>query len=119
MLVTKQHIANNSIEDDYSKSVSIEHRKKFAQFFTPFPIADLMAQWIIGNKNLKNILEPAFGLGVFSRAILNHKEDVEINGFEIDANIFENAKQHFEDTESVNLLLKDYLFKIVYFPAHN
>ena len=40
MIVTKQHILNNAIENDYSKSISIEHRKKFAQFFTPFPIAD-------------------------------------------------------------------------------
>ena len=43
MVATKEHITNNSIENDYSKSISIEHRKKFAQFFTPFPIADLMA----------------------------------------------------------------------------
>ena len=115
MVVTKEHtggepLANNSIENDYSKSISIEHRKKFAQFFTPFPIANLMAKWILGNQNLKTVLEPAFGLGVFSRAILNYKEDIEIKGFEVDATIFENAKQHFEDTENLNLLLQDYMY---------
>ncbi len=110
MMVAKEYITKNSIENDYLKSSSIEHRKKFAQFFTPFPIADLMAKWILGNKNLKTVLEPAFGLGVFSRAILNYKEDIEVKGFEIDAIIFENAKQHFEDTENINLLLQDYMY---------
>ena len=110
MIVTKEHITNNSIENDYSKSISIEHRKKFAQFFTPFSIADLMAKWILANSELKTVLEPAFGLGVFSRAILNYKEDVEIKGFEVDTTIYENAKQHFGDTENVNLLLQDYMY---------
>lgn len=110
MIVAKEYIANNSIENDYSKSISIEHRKKFAQFFTPFPIANLMAKWILGNENLKTVLEPAFGLGVFSRAILNYKEDIKIKGFEVDATIFENATQHFEETENVNLLLEDYMY---------
>ena len=32
MIELKEHITNNSIENDYSKSVSLEHRKKFAQF---------------------------------------------------------------------------------------
>ena len=109
MVVTKEYDTTNSIENDYSKSISIEHRKKFAQFFTPFPIADLMAKWILSNEKLKTVLEPAFGLGVFSRAILNHKEDIKIKGFEIDATIFKNAKQHFE-AENVNLLLQDYMY---------
>ncbi len=110
MIVTKKYITNNSIENDYSKSISIEHRKKFAQFFTPFPIADLMSKWILGNKKLKTVLEPAFGLGVFSRAILNQNESVEIKGFEIDNAIFENAKQYFEDTDNVNIHLQDYMY---------
>lgn len=110
MKINKYYIANNSIENSYSKSISIEHRKKFAQFFTPFSIADLMVKWILGNKNLKTVLEPAFGLGIFSRAILSYKEDIEIKGFEVDSTIFENAKQHFKDTKNINLLLQDYMY---------
>ncbi len=111
MIAAKEHINNNSIENDYSKSISIEHRKKFAQFFTPFPIADLMAKWILGNPNLKNILEPAFGLGIFSRALLSHKENINIKGFEVDETIFENATTHFDDVENVSLHLQDYMYK--------
>ena len=110
MMDLKEHIINNSIENDYSKSISLDHRKKFAQFFTPFPIADLMVKWILGNPNLKNVLEPAFGLGIFSRALLYHKEDICIKGFEVDETIFENANFHFDEFENVNLLLQDYMY---------
>ncbi|MFZ4375980.1 MAG: HsdM family class I SAM-dependent methyltransferase [Saprospiraceae bacterium] len=110
MIVTEKHIINNSIENNYSKSISIEHRKKFAQFFTPFPIADAMAKWLLGNDQLKDVLEPAFGLGVFSRAILNHKKEINIKGFEVDETIFNNAKQYFQDIENVDLLLQDYMY---------
>jgi len=92
MSTVKKHIKSHDIEREYSKSTSIVHRKKFAQFFTPFPIADLMAKWIIGNENLKTVLEPAFGLGIFSRALLNYKETIKIKGFEIDQNILSNQK---------------------------
>jgi len=110
MIETTEHIVNNSIENNYSNSISLEHRKKFAQFFTPFPIADAMAKWLLGNDQLKDVLEPAFGLGVFSRAILNHKKEINIKGFEVDETIFNNAKQYFQDIENVNLLLQDYMY---------
>ncbi len=110
MISTKEYITNNSIENDYSKSISMEHRKKFAQFFTPFSIASLMAKWILGNNNLKTVLEPAFGLGIFSRAILSLKEDLYIKGFEVDATIYEKAKQNFEGNEDINIHLQDYMY---------
>ncbi|WP_374548761.1 class I SAM-dependent DNA methyltransferase [Flavobacterium sp.] len=110
MVETTEHIINNSIESDYSKSISLEHRKKFAQFFTPFPIAKAMAKWILGNKQLKTVLEPAFGLGVFSRAILSQNKEINIKGFEVDETIFGNAKEYFDDFENVNLHLQDYMY---------
>lgn len=110
MVETTEHIINNSIESDYSKSISIEHRKRFAQFFTPFSIANAMAKWILGNKQLKTVLEPAFGLGVFSRAILSQNKEINIKGFEVDETIFGNAKEYFDDFENVNLHLQDYMY---------
>ncbi len=100
---------DNYIEREYSKFTSIEHRKKFAQFFTPFPIARLMAKWLLGNENLKSVLEPAFGLGVFSRAILAEKK-VDIKGFEIDQNIYKEAKKSFDGNENVSIILEDYIY---------
>jgi adenine-specific DNA-methyltransferase len=110
MVETTEHIINNSIESDYSKSISLEHRKRFAQFFTPFPIAEAMAKWILGNKQLKNVLEPAFGLGVFSRVLLSQNKEINIKGFEVDETIFGNAKEYFDDFENVNLHLQDYMY---------
>ncbi len=110
MITLKEHITNNTVEDNYSQSVSIEHRKKYAQFFTPFFIAELMAKWILGNDKLKTVLEPAFGLGVFSRALLNQKKDIHIKGFDIDKTIFREAKSYFNDHNNVNLHLEDYMY---------
>ena len=110
MTTVKTYTASNDIENEYSKFTSIDHRKKFAQFFTPFSIADLMAKWLLGNEQLKDVLEPAFGLGVFSRALLNRREDLNIKGFEIDTNIFEKSKNIFEDQENVNLQQSDYIY---------
>lgn len=101
---------NNQVEKDYSKKISLEHRKKFAQFFTPFPLASLMADWLLGNQRLKTILEPAFGLGVFTRALLSKKSDLSIKGFDIDETIHSEAIEIFNDTPSFDLLLEDYMF---------
>ncbi len=40
MLATKIHITSNEPEKEYVQTVSLEHRKKFAQFFTPFVVAE-------------------------------------------------------------------------------
>ncbi len=110
MAVLKEHITNNAIESKYAQSVSIEHRKKYAQFFTPFPIANLMARWILGNDNLKTVLEPAFGLGIFSRALLNQKKGINIKGFEIDKTIFKEAQTYFDAYKNVAIHLEDYMY---------
>ena len=101
---------DNQVEKGYSKLISLEHRKKFAQFFTPFQLASLMADWLFGNQNLKTVLEPAFGLGVFSRALLNKKTDLSIKGFDIDEKIFAEAKEVFNDAPNVDIHLEDYIF---------
>ena len=101
---------DNQVEKDYSKITSLEHRRKFAQFFTPFQLATLMVDWLLGNKNLKTVLEPAFGLGVFSRALISKKSDLSIKGFDIDEKIFAESKEIFNNTSIVELHLKDYMF---------
>ncbi|MEZ4915485.1 MAG: class I SAM-dependent methyltransferase [Chitinophagales bacterium] len=98
------------LEKKYSKNTDLEHRKKFAQFFTPQPIADLMSDWLLGNENCKTILEPAFGLGIFSRTLLNKNNNLNIKGFDIDETIIKEAKTHFESFNNVSLNLEDYMF---------
>ena len=98
------------LEKIYSEKTSLTHRKEFAQFFTPQPIANLMADWLLGNKSLKTVLEPAFGLGIFSRTLIEKKGNLKIKGFDIDETIFNEAKQYFESFKNVSLNLEDYMY---------
>jgi adenine-specific DNA-methyltransferase len=97
------------LEKKYSIKTNLAHRKKFAQFFTPKPIATLMSNWLLGNKSLKTVLEPAFGLGIFSRTLLAKKDDLKIKGFDIDENILKEAKTYFKTHKNISLFLQDYM----------
>jgi adenine-specific DNA-methyltransferase len=59
---------------------------------------------------LKTVLEPAFGLGIFSRVILSNTKNINIKGYEVDFKIYENAKTAFLSNRNVSILLEDYLF---------
>lgn len=98
------------LEKIYSKKTTLKHRKEFAQFFTPQPIANLMTDWLLGNKSLKTVLEPAFGLGIFSRTLLKKKKDLKIKGFDIDERIFKDALFFFKTHKNVSLNLEDYMY---------
>jgi adenine-specific DNA-methyltransferase len=109
-LVSRKHTITNEPEKEYAQLVSVEHRKKFAQFFTPVTIAEFMAKWITANKKLGTILDPAFGLGIFARAIRQENKECLIKGFDIDSNILQHAENIFEDDPNTSIDLKDYMF---------
>jgi len=96
-------------ENKYMQTVPMGHRKEFAQFFTPVEIAQFMSRWILQNEKAQSILEPAFGLGIFSRALLEEKTDLHITGYDIDPTIFLSAQSLFDSSQNVSLILQDYL----------
>lgn len=98
------------LEQKYTHKTDLTHRKKFAQFFTPQPIANLMSNWLLGNNSLKTVLEPAFGLGIFSRNLLAKKESLKIKGFDVDKKILDEARIHFKSQKNVSLNLEDYMY---------
>lgn len=98
----------DAVEKGYLEYIGIGHRKKFAQFFTPHAVADLMADWLIGCSSLKNVLEPAFGLGAFSRALRSKKRNLRICGCDIDPVIRDYYTQKVNDS-GVTYLLEDYI----------
>jgi adenine-specific DNA-methyltransferase len=104
-------VYSNTPEKEYSATVSLEHRKRFAQFFTPYPLAKFMADWITNNPKCKTILDPALGLGIFVRAILEDSNGKPycIKGYETDNVILEKARLLIDDDETI-LLNKDYMF---------
>ncbi len=97
-------------EQRYIDTVPEEHRKRFAQFFTPANIADLMVRWILRCETLHSVLEPAFGLGIFSRKLLASGKNVVIKGFDTDTVILSRAKCLFAGNQDINLLLQDYMY---------
>ena len=98
-------------EAEYSKKTDLSHRKRFGQFFTPEPIADFMTRWLLeGLDKNPEILEPAFGLGIFSRNIIKNDPSANITGFEIDKTIFGYAESNFNSSRNqIKLLNRDYL----------
>ncbi|MCG3691829.1 HsdM family class I SAM-dependent methyltransferase [Aliarcobacter butzleri] len=110
MLTTKIEIIGNEPEKKYAQTISLEHRKRYAQFFTPFVVAKFMTNWILGNKELKTVLDPAFGLGIFARAIRQKNANCFIKGFEIDETILQEANTIFEHEKDISISLKDYMF---------
>jgi adenine-specific DNA-methyltransferase len=109
MKIQEEISIEGSLEKRYAAATNISHRQKFAQFFTPVPIAEIMADWILGNKKLDKVLEPAFGLGIFSRILLSKNNNIKIQGFELDSKIYKKAKQYFSTLENFNIHLDDYI----------
>ena len=87
-------------EREYIKKASLKHRKKFAQFFTPKQISDFMSSWVLdGIKGKADILEPAFGLGVFYRSMYMLNSQIRVIGYDIDKTIYAYAKENFTNPE--------------------
>jgi adenine-specific DNA-methyltransferase len=87
-------------EKEYIKIVPLEHRKKFAQFFTPELISDFMANWVLnGRKEKLDILEPAIGLGIFSRSLHKQNPRIQVVGYDIDETVSSYARVYFASQE--------------------
>lgn len=96
---------------EYSEKVGLAHRKKYAQFFTPEDISDFMAKWILSsNKCYADILDPAFGLGIFCRSLMKINKRIKVTGYDIDDIILNYAKKNFaSQNDSVSICKQDYL----------
>lgn len=80
----------------YAQSVNAEHKKENGQFFTPLPIAKLMASYSNFSKGNLRVLDPGCGTGVLSCALLEFiakknepMKSVELIVYETDSNIIE------------------------------
>lgn len=98
-------------ESEYSKIVDLAHRRKFAQFFTPEQIALFMSNWVLeGLSSDADVLEPAIGLGMFSRTMCRMKPNLNIVGYDIDKTIFSYALSNFGAAHyKISLSNEDYL----------
>ena len=109
MIALEPPLAYAGLERTYMAETSIAHRKRFAQFFTPYSVARLMAKWALGNRNTGLVLDPAFGLGVFAKAIHEISPQVIVQGLDVDPHIIEWAAKAHPDGSKVEIRCEDYL----------
>ena len=96
-------------ESKYIGKTTLNHRKDYGQFFTPIPVARLMAKWVMKD-NPETVLDPAFGLGVFYDEIIKipSKDQVRFIGYEIDSNILAFLNDN-ENSPYLQVINGDYL----------
>lgn len=91
----------------YTEIVGYEHRKRYAQFFTPPAIAEFMVEWVLKGSSSKSVFDPAFGLGAF---LENAPKGCEFSGCDVDPKIIEyfkkNAERKPDKIECADYLLK-------------
>ncbi len=100
-------------EARYVQSASMAHRRAFGQFFTPEPVAQLMADWVLQGRP-RTILDPAYGMGIFYRRIRAAAGDVKFRftGYELDAQVLAAARAEHSAGDSgsaLHLVNEDYL----------
>lgn len=95
-------------ELSYIDQTSLNHRKKFGQFFTPRKVADLMINWVTQDCPT-SILDPAFGLGIFYESLqsLEASEHINYFAYEIDPYILNYFSCY--QRANLNIYLSDYL----------
>jgi hypothetical protein len=91
---------------DYYKSVSIEHRKEHAQFYSNKKITDKVFETIHLPKTAK-CLEPSSGSGEFLNALLERGYK-DIDAVEIEKTVFDKQKDKWS-SKGITLYNSDYL----------
>jgi adenine-specific DNA-methyltransferase len=71
-------------ERSYAQLVALDHRRRFGQFFTPQPIAELLCRWAAESEP-KTMLDPAAGTGVLARTFHRVCSDCRIAAIDIDS----------------------------------
>lgn len=100
---------------DYPEKQYIEYankniRDKYAQFFTPFNIAQFMSKWVLNNRKNIKILDPAVGLGILLRASYSQENKIKLIGYDVEESILKNSKELFtKNNISSDIINKDYL----------
>ena len=76
---------------------SLSQRTRLGQVFTPYAIAKCMALWVSARKSPVSVLDPALGLGIFLRCLLEDEKNAgsELTGYEVDAETAQAAQQLF------------------------
>lgn len=94
-------------EKSYRELVPIAHRKRFAQFFTPEPVAQLMIDWVF-QVHPVTILDPSVGPGVFLRLIGREHHATKLLGIDVDPVVLAAARATL-GLDSADVIAHDFL----------
>lgn len=70
-------------EESYARLISPAHRKRFGQYFTPQPIANLLCRWASENQP-RTLLDPSAGTGILARTFHQIVPNCSITTIELD-----------------------------------
>ena len=91
--------------------VNNSEQKLRGAYYTPFELADKNIQ-LFNFSNIKNILEPSCGNGVFIDALAKNKllfADTRIPAVEIEKNELRKVEERYAYQSSLNLVYDDFL----------
>lgn len=84
----------------YTQQVSLKHKKDSGQFFTPVPIARLMASFSSSEKNDVRILDPGCGTAILTCALIENLvekgemvKEIELVAYETDPNLIAYSEE--------------------------
>lgn len=102
--LSNDYLAN---EQQYLDQVPEVHRKKFAQFFTPYRIAEMMCSWVMEIKP-SAVLDPAVGPGVFPAVLRGQQQDIKLTMVDLDPVVLQVARRAVSEANTT-FLNRDFL----------
>ena len=96
-----KHFFSDEPEKAAAARTTRSTRSRLGQVFTPYAIARCMAQWVSAQKPPTTVLDPALGLGVFLRCLLEDENNfgIKLTGYEVDPETAQAAQQLFESND--------------------
>lgn len=95
----------------YAKQVSLKHKKDNGQFFTPTPIARLMASFCEQTKTSIRILDPGCGTAILSCSLIEQIVERNIGVENITLEVYETDSEIIPFTQESLNYLKEWLLR--------
>lgn len=92
----------------YRSTIPLHHRKRFGQFFTPFEIARLMAEWVAA-VSPSDVLDPAVGTGIFLRVLKSVIPEARVTALDIDRIALAAAQAAVRGHSNIRFVEQDFL----------
>lgn len=95
----------------YTEQVTPKHKKEYGQFFTPTPIARLMASFCDITKDEIKILDPGCGTAILTCALVEHLVEKRYNIKHITLVAYETDQDLIVSTQKTIEFLKEWVIK--------